>query len=307
MAKSDLAHYLASRAKLVEKELELVLGRYTEAPDDLREAMSYSLFAGGKRLRPLLVMAAAECCGLPARKALKTAAALEMIHTYSLIHDDLPAMDDDDLRRGKPTNHKVFGEALAILAGDALLTHAFEAAAENAAALRLTGPATSALLKSLVAGAGAEGMVGGQAADLKAEGFDMTHLNGNRERLSTLLEYIHRRKTAALIASSLEAGAILAKAGPTARNILRRYGETIGLAFQIADDILDVVGDKTLLGKSGSDQENQKLTYASLHGIEKAKLLQAELVRQAHDTIKPLGKRSAMLHELADYVIRRKK
>ena len=236
-----LSSYMESRSLLVDEALKELFAAKAEEPKTIREAMRYSIFAGGKRLRPVLVMAAAEACGLDGRKVLKAACALEMIHTYSLIHDDLPAMDDDDLRRGKPTNHKVFGEAMAILAGDGLLTYAFEAAAENAADLKLDGKATAQLIKVIARGAGTQGMVGGQVADLEAENWKKRN---HGFAPGPHLEYIHLHKTAALIVASLEAGAILAQAFPEQRRALSSYGRSIGLAFQIADDVLDVVGDK---------------------------------------------------------------
>ncbi|MEK7383640.1 MAG: polyprenyl synthetase family protein, partial [Elusimicrobiota bacterium] len=262
---TTLARAMEKNTALVDAALDKLLAPTPDLPESLRKAMRYSLFAGGKRLRPTLVLAAAECCGLPPRKALKTAAALEMIHTYSLIHDDLPAMDNDDLRRGKPTNHKVFGEALAILAGDGLLTKAFEAAADNAADLKLPGKATVELIRLIALGAGGEGMVGGQVADLAAEGLgralataDRALRRGNaastrRRNAARILEAVHRRKTGALIVASLDAGALLANASTARHRALRAFGECIGLAFQIADDVLDVVGDKKKLGKLGSD------------------------------------------------------
>ena len=289
---------------LVDATLDRLLSPAPELPQSLRKSMRYSLFAGGKRLRPTLVLEAAQCCGLKARKALKTAAALEMIHTYSLIHDDLPAMDDDDLRRGKPTNHKVFGEALAILAGDGLLTKAFEAAAENAADLKLDGKAAAELTRVIAYGAGGEGMVGGQVADLEAEGLAKNPRRGSSARV---LESVHRRKTGALIVASLEAGAVLAGASAAERNALRSYGECVGLAFQIADDVLDVVGDKKKLGKRGSDQDNDKLTYASLYGIDGARAKARAAVAMAHAHLKPFGRKAELLRKLADYIIERDK
>ncbi|MBI4062159.1 MAG: polyprenyl synthetase family protein, partial [Elusimicrobia bacterium] len=245
---------------------------------------------------------AAECCGLSAKKALKTAAALEMIHTYSLIHDDLPAMDDDDLRRGKPTNHKAFGEAAAILAGDGLLTKAFEAAAENAADLKLKGREAAELIRLIAYGAGAEGMVGGQVADLAAEGLSKRLPKAAAARI---LEAVHRRKTGALIVASLDAGAVLAGAAAARRAALRAYGECVGLAFQIADDVLDVVGDKKKLGKLGSDRDNDKLTYAALYGLDGARAKARALIEMAHAHLKGFGRKAETLHELADYIIER--
>ncbi len=289
---------------MVDSSMEKLLAPTPDLPESIRKAMRYSLFAGGKRLRPTLVLEAAECCGLNAKKALKTAAALEMIHTYSLIHDDLPAMDDDDLRRGKPTNHKVFGEAMAILAGDGLLTKAFEAAAENAADLKLKGRDTAELVRLIAYGAGGEGMVGGQVADLAAEGMSKKI---SKAAAAKVLEAVHRRKTGALIIASLDAGAVLAGASDGKREALRSYGACIGLAFQIADDVLDVVGDKKKMGKRGSDRDNDKLTYASLYGVDGARAKARALVEMAHAHLKGFGRKAETLHELADYIIARDK
>ena len=299
---SLLSRYLDSTSKHVDAVLDRLLAPKPEEPADIRKAMRYSIFAGGKRLRPALVAAGAECCGGRAARVLKAGAALEMIHTYSLIHDDLPAMDDDDLRRGKPTSHKVFGEALAILAGDGLLTLAFETAAANARESGLDGPATSELLRVIAASAGTSGMVGGQVADLGAEKWKGRL---SRPRAARLLEYIHLHKTGSLIVASLEAGAILAGASPAQRRALRAYGRAIGLSFQVADDILDVVGDKKKLGKKGSDAANQKLTYVSLYGLERARAEAAALTRRAHRALRPFGRKAAVLHELADYIVTR--
>lgn len=300
----QLARAMEKNTAVVDAAMEKLLAATPDLPESIRKAMRYSLFAGGKRLRPTLVLEAAECCGLNAKKALKTAAALEMIHTYSLIHDDLPAMDDDDLRRGKPTNHKVFGEAMAILAGDGLLTKAFEAAAENAADLKLKGKETAELIRLIAYGAGGEGMVGGQVADLAAEGMSKKMSKGAAARV---LEAVHRRKTGALIVASLDAGAVMAGASESKRDALRSYGECIGLAFQIADDVLDVVGDKKKLGKRGSDRDNDKLTYASLYGVDGARAKARALVEMAHAHLKGFGKKAETLHELADYIITRDK
>ena len=299
-----LNRYMASRCRGVDRELARLLRGRAGEPRSVVKAMSYSLFAGGKRLRPVLVMAAAECCGLEGRKTLKTACAVEMIHTYSLIHDDLPAMDDDDLRRGKPTNHKVFGEALAILAGDGLLTYSFEAAADNARQLRLSGGETSDLIGTIARGAGTQGMVGGQVADLEAENWKAKK-NGFNARKA--LEYIHRHKTAALMVACLEAGAILARATAAQKRRLADYGRCIGLAFQIADDILDVVGDKKKLGKKGSDAQNDKLTYARLYGVSRSREMATKLIARAHKSLTTFGEGSRPLHDLAEYIITRDK
>ncbi|OGR85821.1 MAG: hypothetical protein A3J74_04050 [Elusimicrobia bacterium RIFCSPHIGHO2_02_FULL_57_9] len=301
--KPQLARYLKTRGAQVERTLESLLRRRAEQPETIRKAMSYSLFAGGKRLRPVLAMAAAECCGSKASSALKTAAALEMIHTYSLIHDDLPAMDDDDLRRGKPTNHKVFGEAIAVLAGDGLLTYAFETAADNAAEEKLPAKSALDLVRVIAKGAGTQGMVGGQVADLEAENWPARCAR----RLGPALEYIHLHKTGALITAGIEAGAIVAQATPAQRKALRAYGRAVGLAFQITDDILDVVGDKKKLGKKGSDRQNHKLTYASLYGVSAARKKARALVAQAHKHLAIFGPQAAILRDLADYAIERDK
>ncbi|MHB2025164.1 MAG: polyprenyl synthetase family protein [Elusimicrobiota bacterium] len=297
-----LKEYLESNAGLVNGALRKFFRPRRDEPQTVRKAMSYSIFAGGKRLRPALVIAAAQVCGEKANNVIKTAAAVEMIHTYSLIHDDLPAMDDDDLRRGKPTNHKVFGEALAILAGDGLLTYAFEAAAENAQDMNLGSKAAADLILVLARGAGTRGMVGGQVADLGAENWRGKNHGFNPAKV---LEYIHRRKTAALIAASLEAGAVLARAGSARRRALRDYGMALGLAFQITDDVLDVEGDKTKLGKTGSDAKNNKLTYAALYGVERAREKARSLTARAHALILSFGPKAGVLHDLADYVIAR--
>ncbi|MBI5882934.1 MAG: polyprenyl synthetase family protein [Elusimicrobia bacterium] len=298
-----LADFIKRYAPIVERELDRLLRPRAEEPAALREAMRYSALAGGKRLRPVLVFAAAEACGCPPSRVARAAAALEMIHAYSLIHDDLPAMDDDDLRRGKPTNHKVFGEAMAILAGDGLLTFAFEVLAGNAASVGLDAKSACGLIRSVSAAAGTRGMVGGQAADIEAEGL-LSKRSGRRE-LAARLRYIHLHKTGSLITASLEAGAILAKASPGRRAALRSYGRALGLAFQIADDVLDVAGDKKKLGKKGSDRDNDKLTYASLYGLEAARKEARRLVAGAHRHLRLFGARAAVLHGLADYVIER--
>ncbi len=295
---------LTGASARVDGVLDSLLARHPDQPEKIREAMRYSIFAGGKRLRPMLVAEAARACGRQGKDILLCAAALEMIHTYSLIHDDLPAMDDDDLRRGRPTCHKVFGDAMAILAGDGLLTLAFEAAASAAAEAGLDGPQTAALIRAVARGAGTQGMVGGQVADLQSEG--RLRQGAPRARgLASTLSFIHLHKTAALIVASVEAGAILAGAPARERAALARYGRALGLAFQIADDILDVVGDKKKLGKKGSDRDNGKLTYASLFGLEGARRRAALMSREARRALAPFGERASVLSDLADYVIAR--
>lgn len=281
---------------MVESALRREISR-AKAPEELRRAMRYSLLAGGKRLRPILVMAAAEACGENPVKVLAAACAVEMVHTYSLIHDDLPTMDNDDLRRGKPTSHKVFGEAMAILTGDALLTQAFECISKNG---KGRGHEVSRAIFSLARGAGSGGMVGGQVADLEAEG-----VSPKNPKARALLHYIHQHKTAALIQASLLAGGILAKASAREERALEKYGLRLGLAFQITDDILDIVGDKKKFGKNGSDRENKKITFPALYGIEKSRNLARSLIRQAKEALKVFGKKGKILSHLADFVIER--
>ena len=282
--------------------------------------MDYSLLAGGKRLRPLLVLMACEACGGTVEAALPAACAVEMVHTYSLIHDDLPAMDDDDLRRGRPTNHKVFGEAMAILAGDALLTLAFEVIAANVR----PGDVAAACCADLASAAGAVGMVGGQVADLEAE--QATSGRNSSPPLSpsppaplelntptpatpqgvAQLEAIHLRKTGRLLRSSLTMGARIAQAPATLRNALDTYGKCVGLAFQIADDLLDVCGDQAKMGKGvRKDASLGKLTYPALLGVEASREKARGLVTDACRSIAPLGERGRRLEALAHFVLER--
>jgi geranylgeranyl diphosphate synthase, type II len=318
---TPLSRYFEDRALRVERALRRWMPPSGTPPAGLHQAMRYSLFAGGKRLRPVLCLAAAELCGgmKASRRALPAACALEMIHTYSLVHDDLPAMDDDDLRRGRPTCHIRFGEAEAILAGDALLTDAFAVMARCAGRGVPAARVTRAV--SLVArAAGSAGMVGGQMADLlasmKSEGRSSKDeiwksLKGPRSSLRPspfalrTLAFIHRRKTGALIKASLLAGAVLGGGDARRRKALARYGEHIGLAFQIADDVLDIVGDKELLGKRGSDQKNRKLTFPSVHGLETSRAMARREVAKAKSALKMFGPKADMLRELADYIVDR--
>jgi geranylgeranyl diphosphate synthase type II len=253
----------------------------------------YSLLGGGKRLRPLLVLMAAEACGCDVERALPAACAVEMIHTYSLIHDDLPAMDDDDLRRGRPTCHKVYGEALAILAGDALLTLAFEVIAKHIRPLETAARCCAALAEA----AGVSGMVGGQADDLAAE-----HTGGDLDTL----ESIHARKTGALLRVSLRLGALCAGADETQMRALQEYGRRLGLAFQITDDLLDVSGDEASLGKRvQKDSGRRKLTFPALLGVEESRRRAETLVDEACAALSPLEGRAQHLEALARYVVQR--
>jgi geranylgeranyl diphosphate synthase type II len=298
----DLEGYLVERRAAVDAALERHLPPADAMPPIVHEAMRYSVFAGGKRLRPILVLAGAEVAGGRRADALPTACAFELIHTYSLIHDDLPAMDDDDYRRGRPTSHKAFGEAVAILAGDALLTHAFGlVAASFGGAATGTGPPLAALpriLAEIVAGAGTVGMIGGQVVDVQSE--------GKRVEPETL-EYIHTRKTGALIRAALRVGGLLAGAPDPALSALTVYGERLGLAFQIVDDILDVEGSLATLGKTaGSDRRRQKITYPDYHGLEASKTRATTLIAEAQQALRPLGPAAAPLSALADFVLHRK-
>ena len=289
----DFADYLEAGRRKVEEALDGALG--PERPESLREAMRYSLLAGGKRLRPILCLASCELAGGDASLALPTATALEMIHTMSLIHDDLPAMDDDDLRRGRPTNHKVYGEATAILAGDALLTRAFEMVA-----LRSPGVPPERLLKvvgELSLASGAPGLVGGQIVDLASEGKEVD--------LDTL-EYIHLHKTGALLQASVLTGAMIAGADDELITALRTYSRSIGLAFQIIDDILDVTASSEVLGKTaGKDLTADKTTYPKLLGLEESKARAEALVSEACEVLSPWAEKAQPLLALARYITSR--
>jgi geranylgeranyl diphosphate synthase type II len=294
----DLKAYLQKHRDYVNRTLEAYLPEGRGPAFRVVEAMRYSLFAGGKRLRPILCLAAAEAVGGDATEAMAVACALEMIHTYSLIHDDLPAMDDDDLRRGQPTCHKKFDEATAILAGDGLLTEAFRIIAD--AAPRFPGREAVLLeVLHLVAQAGGyQGMVGGQMLDLMAEGREITHKE---------LETVHRMKTGALLTAAVRAGALVGGGSRQEVTQLTNYGEKFGLAFQITDDILDVEGDANEMGKAvGGDAKRQKATYPSLLGPEQAKTWARKIVESAVADLEPLGERAAPLQELARYLLVRR-
>lgn len=290
----DIAAYLAARTKLVDRALERHLPKESVKPVTIHKAMRYSIFAGGKRLRPVLTLAAAEACGGKVEAAMPAACAVECIHTYSLIHDDLPCMDDDDLRRGRPTSHKVFGEGVAVLAGDALLTVAFEILAKAAPTKRY---GTAAQISELAHAAGSRWLVGGQVADLEGEG---------RKLSGADLQYIHRCKTAALLTASIRLGAMSANATAAQLKALTTFGQSVGLAFQIIDDILDVTQSSEKLGKTaGKDASSQKATYPSIYGMEKSRKEARRLTAVAHRSLAVFGAKGADLRALADFLLAR--
>jgi geranylgeranyl diphosphate synthase type II len=294
----DLETYFAERRRAVDEALDRYLPPATTAPAVIHEAMRYSVFAGGKRLRPVLVIAGAEAVGGQMDDVMPTACCFELIHTYSLVHDDLPAMDDDDYRRGRLTNHKVFGEAMAVLAGDALLTHALGLVAVNFGLGKTAPEVCPRVLAEITGAAGTDGMVGGQVVDVQSEGQVVS---------AETLEYIHTRKTAALIRGALRCGALLAGASEPQLEALTQYGDQIGLTFQIVDDILDVEGSLETLGKTaGKDERQKKATYPGLHGLAASKARAAALTREAHAALAPLGPAAEPLRALADFILARK-
>lgn len=295
----ELKQYIKECCELVENKLESILPQSDELPFSLHRAMRYSTFAGGKRIRPVLLLAACEAVGGDRLKAVSAGAAMEMIHTYSLVHDDLPAMDNDDFRRGNPTNHKVFGEAVAILAGDALLTQAFILLSSPELTAAVPAATLLQVIQEFAGCAGSRGMVGGQVVDMESEGKHDIDL--------PTVQYIHTHKTGALIKASVKAGALLGGATPGQLDALVRYGEAIGLAFQIADDILDIEGTTDELGKdAGSDQARGKATYPSVVGIGEARRRSVELLDMALQSIDGLDHRADPLREIARYVVARK-
>jgi geranylgeranyl diphosphate synthase, type II len=292
----NLKSYLGERKKIVDEALERFAPSVEGPASRVSEAMNYSLFAGGKRLRPILCMAGASAVGGDEMAVLPVACGLEMIHTYSLIHDDLPCMDNDDLRRGKPASHKAFGEAVALLAGDGLLTEAFSLMA--GADLCAGDPVRQMRVVGLIArAAGYKGMVGGQVADILSEG---NALN------PSLVEYIHTRKTGALICASVASGAILGNGSEEQVKAVTFYGEAIGLAFQISDDILDIEGDPEKMGKKpGGDANKKKITYPSVLGLRESKEIQEKLVRKAVAVLDGFDHKADPLRDLARYIVER--
>ena len=292
----DFENQLKKYQGLAEAGINRYLPPATTYPLIIHQAMNYSLKAPGKRLRPVLLLAAGEWSGEACDRLLPAAVGVECLHTYSLIHDDSPAMDNDDFRRGKPTNHKVFGEAIAILAGDALLTKAFELTARS---LEMGIPAERVVraIKELSTAAGSEGLIAGQVVDLTLD---------EKKRDPEVLQYIHLNKTARLIRYSLTAGGILAGAPEEDIEALDTYGRHLGLAFQIVDDLLDVIGEFAKIGKPvGSDEKNQKLTYVSLFGVEETKKRAEEEIEAAKNVIKRYGEKSRFFLKLADFILKR--
>ena len=289
-----MKEYLISRQKMVEDALQAYLPKPSVKPKTIHKAMRYSVFAGGKRLRPILCLAVAECCGGEAASALPLACAVECIHTYSLIHDDLPCMDNDDLRRGMPTSHKVFGEAIAVLTGDALLTFAFELAAQVPGWPRYS---LKDVIRELAIASGSRSLIAGQVLDLESEG----------KRVSLpLLRFIHESKTAALLRATIRLGAMSANATPARLHSLSDFGTALGLAFQVIDDILDVTQSSETLGKSaGKDLASEKATYPSVIGLEASRKVARKLTEEAHRSLKPFGLKAEILHGLADYLLDR--
>jgi geranylgeranyl diphosphate synthase, type II len=291
----NLKTYLCSRQRTIDRTLDAYLPKANRKPATLHRAMRYSLFAGGKRLRPILCLAAAEACRGKINDALPLACALECIHTYSLVHDDLPSMDNDDFRRGRPTCHKVFGEGIAVLAGDALLTLAFEIVSRAKPRPRYD---MSTLLREIAVAAGSQKLIAGQVADLEAEGKNVRR----RE-----LQFIHENKTAAILRSSLRLGAMSANADARKLFAMTRFGERLGLAFQIIDDILDVTQTSEILGKSaGKDVAARKATYPSVVGLDQSRAEARRLTREAHSALSAFSVRDAEpLHALANYLLER--
>ncbi len=293
----DIKLYLAKKKDLVDKALEKLVPPARTFPGSLHEAMRYSLFGGGKRVRPILALAAAEALGAKTADFLPIAGSLELIHTYSLIHDDLPAMDDDDFRRGRATCHKVYGEAIAILAGDGLLNLAFEVLSDPRRLKAVPANRLITIIKEISTASGAFGMVGGQVVDMESEGKDIDF---------PTLEYIHTRKTGALIRASVRVGALYAKAGTRQFTALTHYGEMVGLAFQIADDILDITGKQEELGKDvGSDLKKDKKTFPSFYGLEESRARAGEVADKAVRALKDFDRKADPLRELAKYIVNR--
>lgn len=291
----DLKNYLETMAAKTDAALNHFLPKEKQRPSTIHAAMRYSVFAGGKRLRPIFCIAAAEACGGEIEDALPPACAVELMHTYSLVHDDLPAMDDDDLRRGRPTCHKVYGEGMAVLCGDALLTESFIILTQTKATKRY---GAREYVSELATTGGSLKLIGGQVMDLEGEGKKLTKKD---------LIRIHEAKTAALLTSSLRLGAMTANAKPEKLQALTHFGHALGLAFQVIDDILDVTQSTEVLGKTaGKDIEVEKATYPSVLGLDASRKEAAKLTKQAMAALEPLGKKAYRLREIAAHLLERK-
>ncbi|HHT27355.1 MAG TPA: polyprenyl synthetase family protein [Firmicutes bacterium] len=295
-----LAQYMQEVAQRVEMELDRLLPSGQTQPGIIHEAMRYSACNGGKRLRAMLTLEAAGLLHGNGEAALPLAAAIEMIHAYSLIHDDLPCMDDDDYRRGKPTNHKVFGEGIAVLAGDALLTQAFVVIGRLPELTGISAALTVQVLAEVATAIGSTGLVGGQVADLQAEGADPG------DNAFAMLQYIHTHKTGALFRCSLRTGGLLGGLTPAQLVAVDEYAEQFGLAFQITDDVLDQIGSAEALGKAvGSDDRSRKLTYPRIFGLARSQQMAREAVEKAQTALEPFGSHAARLIELAQFIVER--
>jgi geranylgeranyl diphosphate synthase type II len=290
----SLEDFLSTRTAIVNQALDHYLPKASARPATIHRAMRYSLFAGGKRLRPALCLAAAEACGGKDSDALPVACAVECIHTYSLIHDDLPSMDNDDFRRGKPTNHKVFGEGIAVLAGDALLTQAFEIAADCQGWPRYSH---QAIIQEIARASGSLQLIAGQVADLEGEGKKIS---------AGALRYIHERKTSALLCCSVRLGGMSANCSAAQLSALTDFGYHVGLAFQVIDDILDVTQTSEQLGKTaGKDTQAQKATYPSIVGMARSRKIAKDLTGRAFEALKPFRRKAAALEALAEFLLKR--
>ncbi|NLY10481.1 MAG: polyprenyl synthetase family protein [Firmicutes bacterium] len=289
--------YLTNKADFIEKQLEKALPANDIYPSIIHEAMRYSVLGGGKRLRAILALAACEVFSGSFEQAIGFACALEMIHAYTLVHDDLPCMDDDDYRRGKLTTHKVFGEGIAVLAGDALLTLAFEELAKMPEKYQVSTEVTIQLIKEVSEAIGSQGVIGGQVVDLDSEGKSID---------SNVLEYIHHHKTGKLFIASLKGGALIGGANEEQLKAVVDFGTYFGLAFQITDDVLDLTGDATRLGKPvGSDTEQGKNTYPSIFGLENAQEMAKECILNCHQAVTSLPKTASILGDIADFILNR--
>jgi geranylgeranyl diphosphate synthase, type II len=291
----DFRTFLNEKRLVVEDFLRSIFATFTTSPDVLKDAMEHSLFSGGKRVRPILALAVCEAKNGKAATVLPFACGIEMIHTYSLIHDDLPCIDNDDLRRGRPTCHKVFGEAVALLAGDALLTEAFRVMADPRYSVYTPPAVAGQILYEIAQAAGAEGMIAGQVVDVLYDG---------KEGTKSILDYIHRNKTAALIRAAVRAGALASEATAQELQWFTAYGESLGLAFQIGDDLLDAEGDEKIVGKK-LRKDVTKQTYIKHYGVAQSRARLDELVNEAVQALAFLGPAGLMLTELAEFVGKR--